>query len=279
MQGKRNKAKGKRRILGTAAVLLALSGCQALGRLPCSTSCDTARDVDARPKTECPPSPVPPCEAKPPCETKAPCEKPQRVVVEVVHRQAEAPTQPQMMAAAPQMQLVQAPPQFMQMAMPSMAMPSMAMVGGQQAFPVGMAGALPVSAAAPPRLALSLNWFRMPLPFLRPEVIPGAAGTFTAAAPVVYQQPAPIIQQQPVFMQQQAPVIPQQALLIQQQPGIQLQAAELLQLQAQRAALPAALQPAAAPSMADMEAFCAEVQRLKAAIERSKRAGGSRPND
>lgn len=276
----------RRTVFLIASLLLGAAGCH-----HCRTVCPAL----------CPPEPDCPKDRN----SEQQPNQPQRVIVEVVQKTAPTPCQEAPCKETSKGQIVApatpgpAGGAFLQAA-PGYAQPMMM----TQAQPM-MAQPVMATSSTPGRLALSLNFLRVPVPFVRPEVIPGG----TAVVPATAMMPVQTMPMQSMQMAAMQPAMQMPAMqlgystaiaaappammamgqpspvpLLTQAagpPAIAVQSPLLLQ---GVAAQGVTLQPIGASgfseiragaqggaSLADLEALCAEVQRLKAAQERAKR--------
>ncbi len=285
-------------------VLGPLPGCWHLPR-HYGEACEPAPDERCPPEacpaacpTPCPPEAAP-CPAAP-CPPAAPPAAPPKVEVREqppVH--IKLPQQQVIVEAAPQAAQPVAPMAPQVYAAPQ-AIPPQAFT--PLSAPTGYVQSVPLGRARP---GLTIDFVRIPIPILRliavpttPEVtIPVAAPQMVAfqpqAAPVAYA--APPVAAPPVA----APVAPQQAIVpVQGQAIVPVQGQAIVPVQGQAvvpiqapAAVPMAAQPmvaqpmvaqplVAAPQAAqplspqDVEAYCRQIEALKAALDASKAAMG-----
>lgn len=109
----------------------------------------------------------------------------------------------------------------------------------------------PAASPPPATLGLRLDWFRLPLPFLRPVVLPADGTEFGLARTMtvpIGPLPGMMVQQQPMMM---APLM--QAAYAQPAPAMAAQASPCL-------------------TAADVDRVTAELLRQKAAVEAKARA-------
>lgn len=186
-------------------------------------------ETPAAPRVGPSPCPAPPCPAPPqrvvievvqkserpaPCPSSAPCpgacpnEQPANP-----HARPAAP--PMQCGAVPQQQFMMQPAPQAQYMMQPMQTPMLA--GGPTLIPVQGAAAyaaLPAAnppSASSPAFGLRLDFLRLPLPFLRPVVIPGEPTAGPAPQMMLVQQPQQALMQQPMMMAM-PPTMPQQAM-------------------------------------------------------------------
>jgi len=266
-----------------------------LGLLLVAAGCRSAGDCN---RTDCRPpgtggagehgSPCPPGDKDlPACLQKMPPagDAPKRACVlpepsrEIVHRVqvevvpagpalAAAPARP---ASPPAPALAAAPPALQPMAPQLVALqptPTLAAVPGLP--PVQPAGVYPaVTAASAPTLGLRLDWLRLPIPFPRPVLLPGAPAIdpvpLAAGYPAAYAAPAPAMLVQQV--QQPAPAAVMMAappaMLLQQPAMLATPPAAILGVPA----APAAAAASPCVSAEDLDRVTAEVLRQKREVE------------